>query len=92
VPGSTPGAIGVVWFDYGDSLAGYRLEDDPPRTRDVPSRDEALPVDTAGAYVAGPRLRDGQGIHRQAAETAAPGSGSREHAGDDRPSFAATGR
>jgi glycosyl hydrolase family 26 len=26
---ATPGVIGVVWFDYGDRLGNYRLEDDP---------------------------------------------------------------
>jgi mannan endo-1,4-beta-mannosidase len=25
----TPGVIGVVWFNYGDHLGNYRLEDDP---------------------------------------------------------------
>jgi hypothetical protein len=25
----TPSVIGVVWFDYGDRLGDYRLEDDP---------------------------------------------------------------
>jgi hypothetical protein len=27
---TTPGVIGMVWFDYGDRLGDYRLEDDPP--------------------------------------------------------------
>jgi hypothetical protein len=27
---TTPGVIGVVWFDYGDRLGDYRLEDDRP--------------------------------------------------------------
>ena len=27
---TTPGIISVVWFDYGDRLGDYRLEDDPP--------------------------------------------------------------
>jgi hypothetical protein len=26
---SAPGVIGLVWFDYGDRLGDYRLEDDP---------------------------------------------------------------